>query len=108
MPDSIPQFEVTDQLGTTGMYAGTVDQTGISLPSVAGDPIDSVGIRNTIDQPFASRLEYSYDNGTNWCRLAVGEARDQDLRGYVTQIKIRAAGSLTTCKYEVIMNRGPK
>lgn len=108
MTDSIPQFEITDQIGSTDMFSGTVDGTGINLPAVAGDPIDEIGIRNPVDQPFASRLEFSYDGGTNWFRLAVGEAREDELRGYKTQIRIRAAGSLTTCKYEVIMNRGPK
>jgi hypothetical protein len=108
MNDSLPQFEITDQLGGTYTYAGTVDQTGITLPSVADDPIDGVGIRCAIDQPFASRLEFSYDNGSSWFRLAVGEAREDELRGYKTQIKIRAAGPLTTCNYEIIMNRGPK
>jgi len=108
MTDSIPQFEITDNVGTTNQYSGTVDQTGISLPTVAGDPIEEVGIRCAIDQAFPSRLEFSYDGGTNWSRLAVGEAREDELRGSITQIKIRAAGTLTTCKYEVIMNRGPK
>lgn len=108
MSDSLPQTEITDQLGSTDMFSGSVDATGINLPTIAGDPIDEIAIRCAIDQPFASRLEFSYDGGTNWARLAVGEAREDELRNYVTQIKIRAAGSLATCKYEVIMNRGPK
>lgn len=108
MTDSIPQFEMTDSLGSTDTYAGTVDATGISLPSVAGNNIDEIGIRCTIDQPFASRLEFSYDGGTTWIRLAASEAREDELRGDIKQIKIRAAGSLPTCKYEIIMNRGPK
>ena len=107
MTESTPQFEIKDSIGSTDMFAGTVDQIGIYLPAIAGDPIDNVGIRNAIDQAFASRLEFSYD-GSNWFRLAVGESREDDLRGNITQIRIRAAGSLTTCKYEVIMNRGPK
>lgn len=108
MTESTPQFEIADKLGSTSQYSGSVNQSGTFLPAVAGDPIDGVSIRNAIDQPFASRLEFSYDGGTSWCRLAVGEARDDELRGDTTQIKIRAAGALTTCNYEVIMNRGPR
>lgn len=107
MGNSTPQMEIKDSVGVTNQYSGSVNQTGIFLPLVAGDPIDSVGIRNAIDQPFASRLEFSYDGGTSWSRLAVGESRQDDLRGEIKQIKIRAAGTLTTCNYEVIMNRGP-
>lgn len=107
MVHSTPQMEITDQVGTTNQYSGSVDQTGILLPALAEDPIEEIGIRCAIDQPFASRLEFSYDGGTNWSRLAVGEAREDELRGQIKQIKIRAAGSLSTCKYEVIMNRGP-
>jgi hypothetical protein len=108
MTDSLPQVEITDQVGATYQYSGTVNAVGISLPTTADDPIDEIGIRCAIDQAFLSRLEFSYDNGINWSRLAVGETREDELRGYITQIKIRAAGSLSTCKYEVIMNRGPK
>lgn len=107
MTDSIPQFEIKDSVGETLQYSGSVNQTGVSIPAVAGNPIDHVSIRNAIDQPFASRLEFSFDGGTNWSRLAVGEARDDELRGGITQIKIRAAGSLTTCNYEIILARGP-
>ena len=108
MGDLIPQVEIKDFLGETLQYSGSVNQTGIFLPTVAGNPIDHVSIRNAIDQPFASRLEFSYDGGTNWCKLAVGEARDDELRGGITQIKIRAAGALTSCNYEVILARGPE
>lgn len=107
MTDSIPQFEMADKVGTTDTFTGTVTTTAINLPTIASTYIDEIGIRCTIDQPFASRLEFSYDGGTNWFRLCVGESSHVEPRGNITQVKIRAAGTLTTCKYEVIMNRGP-
>lgn len=109
MPESIAQMEIIDSVGVTETFAGTVNATGISLPPTPGDYfIDDLGIRCTIDQPESSRLEFSYDGGANWLRLGVGESREDSIRGSLTQIKIRAAGALPTCKYEVVLNRGPR
>jgi len=106
MADLLEEFEITNVLGITAMLSGSVNASGINLPTVATTDIEEVAIRCAIDQPFASRLEFSYDGGTTWCRLAVGEAREDMFRGSIKQIRIRSAGSLATCNYEVIMNRG--
>ena len=103
--DKIPEFEITDLVGSTDTYTGTVDSSGIYIPSSPGNIIEEISIRNAVDQPIASRLEFSYD-GINWFRLLVGESREDEFRGAIRQIQIRSAGSLSTCKYEIIMNRG--
>lgn len=106
MVDLAPEFESTDTLGSTLTFAGTVGTTPTAFPTVAGANIEEIGIRNALDQPFASRLEFSYDGGVTWLRLAVGEAREDEFRGSIKQIYLRAAGTLVTCKYEIIMNVG--
>lgn len=108
MADSLPQFEITDQVGTSEIYSGSVNATGTNIPAVAGDPIDCFAIRCTPDQPQATRLQFSYDGGSNWITLRVSESAEWELRGYITQIKIRSAGTLATAMYEIMMNRGPK
>ena len=108
MTDNAPQFEQTDKLGVSESYCGTTDATGITLPASPGAYlIDEIAVRCSIDQPFASRLEFSFDSGTNWHRLAVGEAWAEEPRGNISQIKIRAAGALSTAQYEIRVNRGP-
>ena len=107
MVDSPERHEVSDVLGTTDSYIGSVGTTSTAVPSVAGTPIEEMSIRCAIDQTANKRLEFSLDN-TNWARLAVGEAREEEPRGgTITQIWIRAAGSgVTTVNYEIFLNRG--
>lgn len=106
MVDIAPEFETTDRLGETLQFSGSVGTAPTNIPSVAGTDIEEFAIRCSIDQPIASRLEFSYDGGTSWARLGVGEAREDEFRGSIKQIKIRAAGPLTAVNYEIIMNRG--
>lgn len=106
MVDTPEEFEVTDRLGTTDEYSGSVGTTAIKIPGTAGNVIDEIDIRCAVDQPFATRLEYSYDN-VNYKRLRVGESKSDEPRGNITQVWIRAAGSgITAANYEIIMNRG--
>ena len=105
MADNIPEFETTDKLGTTDEFCGTVDAFGIKVPPVPGNKIDEISIRSAIDQPAATRLEFSF-NGICWFRLCVGESREEEPRGTITQVCIRAAGALPTANYEIVMNRG--
>lgn len=106
MADVLPEFETTDVVGTTDSYVGSVGTTPVLVPSTAGTAIEEVGIRCAVDQPTSTRLEYSFD-GTNYFKLKVGEARETELRGGITQIYIRAAGSgITSANYEIEMNRG--
>jgi hypothetical protein len=99
-------MEMTDSAGTTTTFTGTATTTPVTLPPVAGNRIEELSIRCRVDQPTATRLEFSIDGGTNWIRLRVGESRDEEPRGDLTQIQLRAAGTLTDAIYEVIMNRG--
>lgn len=106
MVDPHPEFEQTDTAGSTDEYTSSVGTTAVLVPSTAGNDIEEIGIRCTVDQANNRRLEYSYD-GINYKRLRVGEAREDEPRGGIKQVWIRAAGSgVTTVSYEIIMNRG--
>ena len=100
------EVEFKDTAGTTDPFTGSVGTTPTNIPASAGNQIEELSIRCTVDQPNATRLEFSIDAGTNWFRLRVGESRDEEPREGLTQIQLRAAGSLATANYEVIMNRG--
>lgn len=101
------EFEMTDKEGTTVMYAGAVGTAGANIPSVAGKYIDEIGIRCAVDQANNRRLEFSFDAGTTWHRLRVGEWRETEPRGTITQVRLRAAGTgVTTVNYEVEINYG--
>lgn len=100
------EFEMTDKEGTTVLYAGAVGTAGAWIPAVSGKYIDELSIRCAIDQAAARRLEYSFDNVT-FHRLSVGEAREEEPRGTITQVRVRAAGAgVTTVDYEVAINYG--
>ena len=103
MVDNVPEFETTDKVGSTDEFTGTVGVLA-KIPPVAGNKIDEISIKNRIDQPLATRLEFSFD-GVNWFRLCVGESREEEPRGDIRQVCIRAAGTPTAI-YEIVMNRG--
>lgn len=106
MVDAQPEFETSDNVGTTDEFTGTVGVSPIQIPSVAGNDIEEISIRCRVDQPNNRRLEFSFD-GVNYFRLKVGEAREEEPRGGIKQVFIRAAGSgASSCLYEIIMNRG--
>lgn len=105
MVDRKPEFEITDKLGSTDEYTGTVGTNAILIPPTVGARIDEISIKNRIDQIQATRLEFSFD-GVNWFRLCVGESREEEPRGEIRQVFIRATGT-TSAKYEIAMNRGP-
>ena len=99
------EFEQTDKVGTTVLYSGTVNAAGVWIPAVAGKYIDELSIRCRVDQPAATRLEYSFDNVT-FHRLKVGEMREEEPRGTITQVRLRSSGALATAIYEVAINYG--
>jgi len=100
------EFEMQDKEGTTVLYAGAVGTSSTAFPSVAGKYIDELGIRCTVDQANNKRLEYSFDNSV-FHRLRVGEWREEEPRGTIKQIYIRAAGAgVTTVNYELSINYG--
>ena len=94
--------------GTTTPFIGTVSNTttGILIPTTEGNYITAYSIRCAVDQPSATRLEFSLDDGTSWSRLKVGEAYWDTLKN-TRQIRIRAAGTaITEADYEIILQRG--
>lgn len=100
------EFEETDKVGTTVLYAASVGVSSVPIPTIAGKYIDELSIRCTVDQAANRRLEYSFDNVT-FHRLKVGEMREEEPRGTITQVYIRAAGSgVTTVNYEIAINYG--
>ena len=106
MANTKSEFELTDKEGSTVFLAGAVDTTGAWFPTVAGKYIDELGIRCAVDQSNVRRLEYSFDNVT-FHRLRVGKWREEEPRGTVTQIRLRAAGvGVTTVNYELSINYG--
>jgi hypothetical protein len=106
MANTKAEFELSDKEGTTAIYAGAVGTSAIAIPTVADKFIDEISIRCAIDQANNKRLEFSFDNSV-FHRLAVGEMREEEPRGTIKQIWIRAAGSgVTTVNYEIAINYG--
>ena len=106
MANIAAEFELTDKIGTTVLYAASVGTTAIAIPTVSNKYIDELSIRCAIDQANNRRLEFSFDNSV-FHRLAVGEMREEEPRGTITQVWIRAAGAgVTTVNYEIAINYG--
>ena len=96
------EFEQTDKVGETVLYAGSVT-TVIAIPTVAGKYIDENSIRCAVDQEESKRLEFSFDNSV-FHRLKVGESREEEPRGTIRQVYIRSVSG--SCNYEIAINYG--
>jgi hypothetical protein len=103
LPDAAPQFDTTDQSGTTTQFSGTVGTSVISLPASAGALIDEVVIQCSTDQLISNRLSVSFDGGTNYTKLVPGQAIYWEPRG---QTQVKLLGNVAGVLYEVTMNRG--
>lgn len=100
------EIEIKDNLGSTKLFAGTVTTTPIQIPAVVDKRIEELSIRCAVDQSFSDvRLEYSFDQVV-WHRLRVGEGREEEPRGSITQLFLRAAGTSGNANYEVSANFG--
>lgn len=96
------EFESTDKEGTTLLYVGTVTTTATAI-SNAGLAMDEVSIRCRVDQTNTLRLLYSFDNVT-YHRLRVGEWREEEPRGNITVVYLKALSG--TVNYELSINYG--
>ena len=103
MVDLAPEFEITDRLGTTDQFDGTVDTLGVQVPAVAGNSISEIMVRSALSNPTAVKLLVSFDGGTTFFTLNRSESITWGLKGDILQIDIKASSS--TADYEIIMNR---
>jgi hypothetical protein len=106
MPDIAPEFEVTNDLGYTFQYSGTVGTTAIQVPPSPFRPVDSILIRCP-QQPSTRRLEVSFDYGANWLSLApseylIWEPRRDSSGNDIQQVTIR--GNTAGVLYESLVN----
>lgn len=103
MTDSAPQFEVTDTKGSTGHYNGSVGTTTVAIPTVADKVISSCWIENDIDNtPTTKKLSFSFDGGTTFTELKLGESMIWSPKGDKKQIHVK--GNVAGVSYKVIIN----
>lgn len=88
--------------GKTVSYVGSVGTTEKTVPPEAGQSVQGLSVRCSIDQATSKRLLFSLDGGENFIRLAPGEAFAIAPRGNVKQIHLKSVADQTN--YEVIIN----
>ena len=102
MADQTPEFESRDYLGSTDHFNGTVGTTPVSVPSVAGNIIQSVLISNT-NNAFSKTILVSFDAGTNFFTIPRRGSLAAKVKGALTQIQIKGGAAGTD--YEILMHR---
>lgn len=107
MVDRPSSFETDDGLGTTTFFTATLpNTTAVLLPSVAGAVIRTVYFKCDDSHPTSRYVEISIDGGTVWLRNYSGQTGiDINLRGSITQIRIRASANTTI--YNVVLGFQP-
>lgn len=101
-----PEFELSDKLGTTVLVSGSVGTSSTAIPAIADKQIDEISIRCKFGQPANRLLLFSFDNVT-FHQLGVGDSREEEPRGTIKQIFVKAGGpGVTTVDYEAAINYG--
>ena len=90
MSDALEQFEVSDNDGSSVAFTGNATTTVANVPTVAGDPISGVLMKNISNN---KDMEVSFDNGTTFFPLEPGEAISLDVKGLPTQIQVQTPSS---------------
>lgn len=90
-------FETSDNQGATKAYEGTATTTVANVPASAGTAISQCLVRT-----FANNFEVSFDGGTTYLKLNKNDALTWDVKGEITQLKIRT--STGTASYRILLN----
>ena len=101
MPDVLPNFELKDREGTTTLFVASATVTPTDYPAVAGTCIVEFYIDNMDED---ESLEVSWDGGTSYKTIKAGCFLGWSLKGAITQLKIRRAGTVDV-PFELILNR---
>lgn len=103
MTDLAPQFEITDTKGSTSHYNGSVGTTAIAIPTVADKIISSCWIENDSDNtPVTKKLYFSFDGGSDFTDLKLGESITWSPKGDRKQIHVK--GNVSSVSYKIIIN----
>ena len=103
MADVTTQFEIQDIKGSTKHYASSVGTSPTLLPASADKIITSIFLENIItNSPATRELSFSFDGGTSYTALRVGESIIWSPKGEIKQIYIQANAG--TINYNAIIN----
>jgi hypothetical protein len=110
MSHANPEFESKDVLGKTRHFNGSVGVSSALIPSVSGDKISTVLIKNSQSNLSTSILYVAFDAGTDYFPLRRGEFINWSPKANnsgtpITQIRI--LGSAAGIAYEAIMDFEP-
>lgn len=97
MADELPQWETSDNEGSTVSYNGTATTSNSNVPSVSGNVISQFLI--IADD---NNLQGSFDGGTTFHSFKKGEAFTWDLKGSETQIVLKTSSG--TADWRAVLN----
>lgn len=90
MADLLPQFESSDNIGSTVAFNGTATTSVQSIPAVADKIISGFGL--TVS---GNNVEISTDGGATFFRLPRRASITWDVKGEIRQIQIRTSSGST-------------
>lgn len=110
MAHQAPDFETKDVYGKTQHYNGVIGLVSALVPSVAGNKISNVLVRNPATNGVNDVIYVAFDGGTTYLSLRRGEfaawsPRNNASNMPVTQVRI--LGSSASVNYEIIMDTEP-
>lgn len=90
MADQLPGFEINDNDGSTVGFSGTATTSITDIPSVADKRIS--GFMFTVD---GENIQISADGGTTYFDVPKKGNGAKDIKGDITQLKIRTSTGTT-------------
>lgn len=106
MPDSTPQFEITDSAGLTKHYNGPAGSTTpFQIPPSPLGVIAEIAILNDPVNPAGRILEVSFDGGTTYYPVLRGGTMTWTPKGFQQQVWLKP--SHAGMNYYTIVNLDP-
>ena len=95
--------EVSDTLGSTEQYDGTVGLSPITIPPAPGNEIGEFIVQCPYDQVDTNALKISLNGGTDYLTIQPAGYWAWSPKGGVTQITL--LGNAVGVKYEEVLNK---
>lgn len=110
MSHQAPDFETKDVYGKTQHFAGSVGLSSALIPSVAGNKISNILIKNPSTNGVNDILSVAFDGGVVYLTLKRGEFAAWSPKNNTSNTpisQIRIIGSSAAVNYEIVMDFEP-
>jgi hypothetical protein len=101
--DTAPGFETQDLEGTTAHFNGSLTTSSVAVPTTGTTIISELLFKCPYQTPTTRNCQISFDGGTTFFTIDVGEFIAWSVKGRRTQVHVKSNTASTS--YIMVINR---